>query len=173
MPGFHALLDAIAREFGAMVTTEMLDEPLTRSFRSQRNQYDAEVFLKELAPLVSHHAEKSVFITREDLFAHGLNFVFGFAKGKNSIVSLARLDPRFYGPVQDAAAANALFKERIQKEVMHELGHASGLAHCGGRACAMSFSNSLAEVDWKGLAFCESCRNTLKKPSQANLSKGP
>ncbi|MDD5339629.1 MAG: archaemetzincin family Zn-dependent metalloprotease [Candidatus ainarchaeum sp.] len=165
MPGFHPLLDLIGKEFGATVTTEFLDMPITRSFRSQRGQYDAEVFLKELAPMVSHHADMTAFITREDLFAGGLNFVFGLASGRNCIVSLARLDPRFYGPVSSPAKANAIFKERIQKETLHELGHTSGLGHCDDKNCVMSFSNSLEEVDAKGRAFCERCKKEIKTKS--------
>jgi archaemetzincin len=165
MPGFHALLDSIAKEFGAAATTEFIDEPFTRSFRSSRRQYDAEVFLRELAPLVSHHADKAIFITREDMFAGGLNFVFGLASGKNCILSLARLDPRFYGPVSGPAAANALFKERILKEALHELGHTFGLGHCSDRNCVMSFSNSLEDVDAKGGAFCGRCKEGIKTKS--------
>lgn len=165
VPGFHPLLDAIAAEFGATVTTAFMDEPMTRSFRSSRKQYDAVAFLKELAPLAAGAADKAVFITREDLFSSGMQFVFGVTLGKTSLVSLARLDPRFYGPVPDPAAANALFKERILKEVVHELGHASGLGHCGSEKCVMVFSNSLANVDAKRSAFCAKCKKEIKTKS--------
>jgi archaemetzincin len=165
LPGFHPLLDSIAKEFGAKVTTEFIDAPFTRSFRPARKQYDAGVFLSELASRVSHHVDKAIFITREDMFAGELNFVFGLTSGKNCIVSLARLDPRFHGHVHDAAKANALFKARILKEAFHELGHASGLGHCGDQACVMSFSNSLDEVDAKGTAFCGRCKKGIKTKS--------
>ncbi len=165
MPGFHPLLDAISREFGAAVTTELIDEPLTRSFRSQRRQYDAGVFLKELAPAVASEADKAVFITRDDLFGSHFPFVFGMAKGKSCIVSLARLDPRFYGPISSPATANALFKERIAKEVVHELGHTFGLGHCRNRKCVMAFSRSLEGVDAKGKSFCKRCKKEIKTKS--------
>jgi archaemetzincin len=165
VPGFHPLLDLLSREFGATVTTEFIDAPLTRSFRSRRRQYDAGVFLKELAPMVSHHVDLALFITREDLFSDGTLFIFGMALGRNCIVSLARLDPRFYGPVSSPAEANALFKERIQKEVLHELGHALGLGHCPNPKCAMAASKSLQGVDAKGVAFCGRCKKQIKTKS--------
>jgi archaemetzincin len=166
MPGFHPLLDSISREFGAKVTTELIDVPFTRSFRSRRNQYDAGVMLKELAPMVSHYADKALFITRDDLFGSQFQFIFGMAKGKNCIVSLARLDPRFYGPVRNPSGANALFKERIHKEVLHELGHTLGLEHCRNRKCVMAFSGSFEGIDRKGKSFCGCCKQEIKTQSR-------
>lgn len=165
IPGFHHLIDSISREFGAKVTTELIDEPMTRSFRSSRDQYDALALLKELAPMVSPHVDRAVFITRKDLFSGGAAFIFGVALGKNCIVSLARLDPRFYGPVSDATEANVLFKERIAKEVLHELGHTFGLGHCRNRKCVMTASHWLEGVDAKGRAFCERCKEEIKTKS--------
>jgi len=173
IPGFHPLVDAISRTFGAKVTTELIDPPFTRSFRSSRNQYDAEVLLEELTPLVSEHADKAVFITRDDLFGSDFPYIFGMAKGKNCIVSLYRLDPRAYGPVKDAAAANALFKERILKEVIHELGHTFGLQNCGDPKCVMAFSRSIEGLDAKGRAFRGSCSEEIKTKSGKPISKGP
>jgi archaemetzincin len=169
MPGFHPLIDSISREFGAKVTTEFIDAPFTRSFRSQRNQYDAGVMLGELAPLVSHHADRALFITWNDLFGSQFPFIFGMSKGKNCIVSLARLDPRFHGPVPDTSKANTLFKERIHKEVMHELGHTFGLGHCRNRDCIMAFSGSFQGIDYKGKSFCETCKQQIKTQAR-NIS---
>lgn len=158
VPGFNQLADSLIRMFSARITTAMLDFPLTRSFRKQRSQYDGELFLKELP--ASADVDRTIFITREDLFAGDLNFIFGLAQGRRCIVATARLDPRFYGET-DMEKAKKLFSERVVKEAIHELGHTLGLPHCTDSKCVMSFSNSIEDVDLKGMHFCSKC-NELK-----------
>lgn len=162
LPGFTSLADAVRREFKAQITTAFVDFPMTHSFRSERRQYDADALLTDLVRFASSDADRTVFITREDLFAGGLNFVFGLAEGGACLVSTTRLDPRFYGRVGDAAGANLLFRERMVKEVLHELGHTFGLGHCESKRCVMVFSNSIGDVDFKGKEFCARCQNALK-----------
>ena len=58
-------------------------------------------------------------------------------------------------------AAGALFRERILKEAVHELGHLHGLSHCDDRSCVMVFSESVEGVDSKGADFCGRCRAML------------
>ncbi len=160
IPGFTALIDAVSRTFRTPVSTEFMDFPFTRSFRQARNQYDAEVLLSELSR-GSVHGGQTVFIIREDMFSAPMNFVFGFARGRAAIVSAARLDPRFYGKIDDMAKAGALFKERLLKEVLHELGHLHGLPHCEDTGCVMVFSESIEGVDRKGAEFCKRCLSAM------------
>ncbi len=54
------------------------------------------------------------------------------------------------------------FFERVKKELLHELGHTFGLGHCQDKGCIMSFSNSVLEVDLKGLGFCSKCEGVLR-----------
>lgn len=65
------------------------------------------------------------------------------------------------GEVEDPAEAKELFKERLIKEALHELGHAFGLPHCDNKRCVMVFSNSIKDVDFKGAKFCEGCATVL------------
>ena len=160
IPGFNDLADSIRRTFKARITTKMIDLPLTRSFRKKRNQFDANLLLKELLSYAHLGADKVVFLFREDLFADELAFVFGLANQQFCIVSTARLDPRYYGE-KDMEKARGLFKKRLLKEVVHELGHTMGLAHCRNKGCAMVHANSVSDVDLKGESLCSSCSKSL------------
>ena len=102
---------------------------------------------------IPHPFLKLVALLDVDLYEHGLNFVFGEATlgGREAVVSIARLyhdDPE-------------RFLSRILKEVNHELGHAFGLRHCPDPSCVMSFSNSVLDVDRKGIQPCPVCRRKL------------
>ncbi len=163
VPGFNDLIDSIASKFNAEITTGMMDFPMTRSFRAQRKQYDAEFFLKELYPF--GQPDKTLFITREDLFAGNLNFVFGIAAADACIVSTARLDPRFYDE-SVGEDARQIFITRLIKESVHELGHTLGLPHCSDRRCVMAFSNSIGDVDGKERDLCERCTKALYLSSE-------
>ena len=160
VPGFNDIASAIAKEFKAKITTELIDFPMTRSFRSERDQYDAEILLKDLRKFMPLGVDRAVFMMREDVFAGRLSFVFGVAMGGACLVSTARLDPRFYGE-KNMEKARALFIDRVIKEVVHELGHTFGLPHCDDKKCVMVFSNSITDVDYKGADFCKYCSKAL------------
>lgn len=123
-----------------------------------RNQYRAEIILDRLSPILRE--EVTVVLTDIDLYTSNMNFIFGLAHcpGKVAIVSLTRLDPKFYGLPSNPS----LFLQRTVKEVVHEVGHLLGLGHCFSRTCVMRFSNSILEVDEKSPALCERCRNRLR-----------
>lgn len=94
-----------------------------------------------------------------DLYVPSLNFVFGEADpaSKVAVISLARLQPTFYGLQDD----HELFLERVGKEAVHELGHVFQLKHCSQRRCVMFFSNSLTDTDLKYDKFCNKCGRIL------------
>ena len=45
--------------------------------------------------------------------------------------------------------------------VLHELGHAFGLAHCRDFGCVMHASTNVGEVDLKRGEFCAACEQRL------------
>jgi len=116
----------------------------------RRGQYNSSCIISKLRV-----AERTLAVTSEDLYAKGLNFVFGEAElgGLRAIVSYHRLK---FG------ADRERLKERLLKEAVHELGHVFGLTHCRSKGCVMNFSNSVFEVDLKSSRFCTLCSLKLK-----------
>lgn len=117
-------------------------------FDGRRRQWRADVMINQCMRKFSSPSRFCVGLTGADLYAPGLNFVFGLAVREGlAIVSWHRL--------QDAEGT---FTIRLAKEVIHEVGHLEGLGHCSNETCVMWFSNALWETDRKGLDFCPDCR---------------
>lgn len=124
---------------------------------SFRNQYDAECVLGKLS---SYKNSITLYITQNDLYVEGLNFIFGLALPyyQKSIVSIKRLKESFYGKRDDL---NILIL-RTAKEIVHEIGHLKGLSHCSDKNCVMYFSNSIYDTDRKGYKLCCNCLKKMK-----------
>ena len=122
------------------------------SYDERRGQYDSGRFLE-----LAEHArgEKVLGITSVDMFAPGLNFVFGRAVlgGKGCVISIARL----------RHSDSEVYASRVIKEAVHELGHTFGLDHCSNPRCVMFFSDSISDTDGKGDRFCDRCRDNLER----------
>jgi len=153
-----ALENALRGAFGVRVEALPPQPEPTYAYEPDRKQYYATAILAMLRGLRGED-ERSLGVCDVDLFAPGLNFVFGEAdaEGGVGVISLWRLRPQFYGQPQD----ENLFLERAAKEAIHELGHTLDLGHCSDRSCVMYFSNSIADTDMKGPAFCGRCRGQL------------
>ncbi len=156
------LLDGLAKELETAVGWAVRvgeTVPLPESgYDPHRRQYRGDVMLSTLRA-VSDPAERILGLTDVDCYAPGLNFVFGQAGfyRREAFVALPRLRQSFYGLPDDPS----LFRQRVLKEVVHELGHTWGLAHCPDPRCVMHFSNTLRDTDGKGPDFCPRCRANL------------
>jgi len=129
---------------------------LAYAYDAERGQYHASELIASLSTSRRERDERVVGITEVDLYAPGLNFVFGEADivHKLTIISLCRLRQEYYGLPPD----RTLFIQRATKEIVHELGHTFNLEHCPDPRCVMHFSNCLADTDWKEASFCGKCR---------------
>lgn len=93
------------------------------------------------------------------LAAPGRPFVFGEAtfNGCCAVVTTAPF----------SGGGEALLRQRLLKESMHELGHVAGLRHCFTERCVMNESPALGQVDAKQAGLCAECSSILQsKQSQ-------
>lgn len=126
-------------------------------FDAGRGQYDAWKVVQYYRRMFQDDAY-ILLITDNDLYAAGLNFVFGLAWRGVAVISSHRLYQEFYGYPPD----RGLFLERIVKEAVHEIGHLHGLTHCSDKSCVMTFSNSILDTDRKNWKLCRKCLAKLR-----------
>jgi len=153
------------------VSTDSLPIPKI-AYNISRRQYLSSVFLRNISDYAATKGNREEFnkilgVTDVDLYAPGLNFIFGEAQflGKAAVISLYRLRPEFYGDQPDWD----LFVERAIKEAVHEIGHTIGLRHCPNPPCVMHFSLHIGITDRKHKEFCGKCR--LKIEEMLNMSR--
>lgn len=120
-----------------------------------REQVDSERLLEHIESLPRDPTELTLCVSAHDIGNRVFSFFFGRARleGQAAIVSLARLDPVFYGLPADPA----LILERALKEILHELGHNAGLQHCPDQSCLMHFSPDVEAIDRRGGDYCTAC----------------
>lgn len=142
------------------VSSEMPIE-FENAFNPLRKQYLSTPLLFKLAKEKPKDALKVLGIFDGDLYADGLNFIFGQAEPSKgvAIISIYRLRDEFYFGEERMSR----LKMRALKEGVHEIGHLFGLSHCRESFCVMFFSNSIVDTDRKSCYFCRSCESKLKK----------
>ena len=142
----------LADRFGLATITLRAPTP---EVRKKAWQLNAEDLLSDVLRLRAEHAKDyALGITEDDLYIPQLNFVFGLAshEGRSAVVSTRRL----------RSDDQSLYRERLIKESVHELGHAFGAGHCDDPLCVMHFSNSLQETDIKRKEPCNRCGSALR-----------
>jgi archaemetzincin len=102
-----------------------------------------------------------VAVVEVDLFVPVLTYVFGEAElnGTAAVISTQRLHNQYYGLPRD----DDLAWRRLEKEVLHELGHTFGLYHCHQFECVMRSSTYVEEIDLKRAALCPDCSDLVRQ----------
>jgi archaemetzincin len=150
---------AVGRSFGLRTYVSPAPLNLDRAFDAYRGQYNSTALLVQLINAFAGTDEKRIAVVGVDLFIPVLTFVFGEAQlgGSAAVVSTHRLANPFYGLPRD----DGLSFQRLEKEVVHELGHTFGLYHCHQFECVMRSSTYVEEIDLKRLALCNECAETI------------
>ncbi len=139
------------------------------AFHGERQQYHSSEILQGMQKFVAPDSWRVLGIAAVDLYIPILTFVFGEAQvgGACALLSAHRLRQEFYGLPSD----HDLFRRRVIKEAVHELGHTLNLTHCADYRCAMASSHAVEWVDLKDTALCEGCRRATNLKSAVSQAR--
>ena len=131
-------------------------------YHVERQQYHSSEILHRMQTFLRPQDWRLLGVADVDLYIPILKFVFGEAQvgGPCALVSAHRLRQEFYGLEPD----EALLRQRLLKESVHELGHTLDLHHCQDYRCAMASSHAVEWIDLREATLCDACRSqvTLK-----------
>ncbi len=136
------------------------------AFHGERQQYHSSEILQRMQSYLTADSWRMLGIVSVDLYIPILTFVFGEAQmgGPCAVVSAHRLRQEFYGLPPDPE----LFRQRVIKEAVHELGHTLHLTHCDDYRCAMAPSHAVEWIDLKETMLCPSCQAVATPMTQAS-----
>ena len=147
--------------FGGPVLLEKTVLDLEVACDRLRQQTNSTALLAQVLAGSKGDPGKRIAIVDVDLFIPVLTFVFGEAQlnGTAAVVSTHRLADHYYGLPRN----DALTVARLEKEIVHELGHTFGLYHCHYFECVMRTSASVEGIDLKSVRPCPTCSAALLK----------
>jgi archaemetzincin len=152
---FEAITHTVQQTFGREVLLHNNALNVSSAYDTSRRQHNSSILLAQLLTNGIQEQTKTIAVVDVDLYVPVLTYVFGEAQfnGHTAIVSLHRLANQFYGLRKN----EHLMLERLEKEIIHELGHTFGLYHCRNFECVMRSSTYVEEIDLKRSTFCTEC----------------
>jgi archaemetzincin len=156
----NGLCDTVHRAFGIPAQPHPVLKDILFAWNAERRQYHSTMVLERLADAAPDWAVKVVALVKVDLFIPILTYVFGEAqlRGRACIVSTHRLNA---APLPPSLSPDSVFRSRLDKEVIHELGHTFNLRHCKDPACIMHHCRTECDVDRKSEDLCRYCKVLL------------
>jgi archaemetzincin len=139
------------------------------AFHGERQQYHSSEILHRMQTFLTADSWRMLGVSAVDLYIPILTFVFGEAQmgGPCAVVSASRLRQEFYGLPSDPD----LYRQRVIKEAVHELGHTVSLTHCQDYSCAMAPSHAVEYIDLKEGTLCASCRSVATPTAVVGASR--
>jgi archaemetzincin len=139
------------------------------AFHGERQQYHSSEILGRMQSFLTPDSWRMLGIGAVDMYIPILTFVFGEAQmgGPCAVVSAHRLRQEFYGLPAD----RKLFRQRLIKEAVHEVGHTLHLTHCDDYRCAMASSHAVEWIDLKENALCPTCQDTVTLRAKAPAAR--
>ena len=139
------------------------------AFHGERQQYHSSEMLQRMQSFLTADSWRLLGIAAVDLYIPILTFVFGEAQmgGPCAVVSAHRLRQEFYGLPPDPE----LFRQRVIKEAVHELGHTLSLTHCDDYQCAMAPSHAVEWIDLKESTLCTNCQAVATPMAQISSAR--
>lgn len=140
---------------------KQIQAPLpTFAYFQERNRYKADSLLNYLADVNNSHYRFVAGLTSNDISTTNGSipdwgiFGLGSLTAKGCITSSFRLKRN---------ASKSLLTERLQKVILHEIGHNYGLEHCTSPyPCFMKAANGkISEVDSEPMDICKVCHQKI------------
>ncbi len=142
------------------VESEELPQAVLATRRGERaGQLDANALLSGLPDACTDGGAACLWLTGEDLYIEGLQYVFGLAhfRRRQGVVSLHRTSRAPPSTSRNSPGKSSRVEplRRLLKVAVHELGHPFSLQHCVHfRHCLMAGTSSVRENDEGRLSLC-------------------